>query len=210
LVTNRHVVIDEDKHFYPDHLIVRIHASHTDVDATRDVTLPLYDAQLNPIWREHQNKAYDLVLLNIGSLLTQTDKVVCWGYENLLSPTSRINVGSPVWVIGYPMAFFERQHYLPIVRSGMLSTTYGLTFNGLPTCLVDANLHQGTSGSPVLVQPEAVEGGSLIPPTRLQSYIVGINSGVHIVNGVSLGLNEVWYGRLIMDILEDTPQTINR
>ena len=201
LVTNRHVVVKEEEEFYPDTLIVRIHASKTNVDPIRDVVLSLYNASGSPLWFEHHIKAFDLVALEIGDLLKETDMVTCWKPVNLLKLDARVEVGSEVFVIGYPMGLFEPELYLPILRSGILATTYGLGFNELPICLIDANLHPGTSGSPVLVRPSAVQGGVTIPPSDLHSYLLGVNSGSYSVGGVAIGLNAVWYGNLILDIM---------
>lgn len=205
LVTNRHVVVKEDEEFYPDQLIVRIHASKTDVDLTRDIVLQLYDVKGSPLWFEHQTKTFDLVALEIGSLLKDTDMVRCWKQENLLPPGARIDIGNQVWIIGYPMGLFEPKHYLPIVRTGILATTYNLTFNDLPICLIDANLHPGTSGSPVIVSRSEVQTTAIMSPSGLQSYLLGVNSGIYSVGGVSLGLNAVWFSSLIEDVVGRKP-----
>ncbi len=201
LITNRHVVVKEEGEFYPDHLIVRIHASKTDVGPIRDLVLSLYDASGSPLWFEHHIKGFDLVALEIGDLLKETDMVTCWKPVNLLQPDTRVDVGGEVFVIGYPMGLFEPKLYLPILRSGILATTYGLPFNELPICLIDANLHPGNSGSPVIVKPSAVQGGVTMSPSDLQSYLLGVNSGSYSVGGVTMGLNAVWYGNLILDIV---------
>jgi hypothetical protein len=201
LVTNRHVVVKEEEESYPDHLIVRIHASKTKVDPIRNVVLPLYNASGSPVWFEHHIKAFDLVALEIGDLLKETDMVACWKPVNLMQQDAEVDVGTEVFVIGYPMGLFEPKFYLPIFRSGILATTYGMSFNELPICLIDANLHPGTSGSPVLVKPSAAQGGVSWSPSDLQSYLLGVNSGSYSVGGVALGLNAVWYGNLILDIV---------
>jgi hypothetical protein len=201
LVTNRHVVIDEEKGSYPDQLIVRIHASKTQVDPVREIVLPLYNENGAPLWLEHQIKGIDLVALEVGDLLKETDMVTCWKPVNLMRLDERIDVGTEVFVIGYPMGFFEPKFYLPIFRSGILATTYGLTFNGQPICLIEANLHAGTSGSPVLIKPSGIQSGVNWSPADLQSHLLGVNSGGYSIGGVALGLNAVWYGNLILDLV---------
>ena len=54
LITNRHVVINEKKEFFPDHLVIRVHTSETNLLPNRDISIPLYDNQI-PLWREHPN-----------------------------------------------------------------------------------------------------------------------------------------------------------
>jgi hypothetical protein len=200
LVTNRHVVVKEEDEFYPDRLVVRIHTSKTDILPTRDVVLPLYEANGRPLWLEH-SKGIDIIALEIGHLLKETDMVTCWKPDNVLQLDAKLEVGSQVLVIGYPMGLYEPKSYLPILRSGMLATTYGIAFDELPLCLIDANLHKGDSGSPVLTVPSEVIEGVALPPSHLPSYLLGVNSGSYSVRGVALGLNAVWYGNLILHIV---------
>jgi S1-C subfamily serine protease len=200
LVTNRHVVVKEEEEFYPDQLLVRIHSSQDTVEMTREVALQLYDGNGHPVWLEHHDKAIDLAALEIGGLLKDTDMVTCWKSKNLVPQDYRVEVGVPVFIIGYPLGFFDQSHYLPPVRSGFLATTYGLDFNGLPICLIDANLHPGTSGSPVLIVSDEDHTPSVSIQSDLPSFLLGVNAGTYSVSGVSLGLNTVWYSKLLMDI----------
>jgi V8-like Glu-specific endopeptidase len=203
LVTNRHVVVAEDKGFYPDHLIVRIHSSRESVVPTRDIELQLYDAKGGSIWLEHPTKGVDLAALEIGPLVKETDMIYFLTKEHLLPRDTTVTLGTQVFVVGYPMGLFEPKFYLPIVRTGTLATPYGINFDGSSICLIDANLHPGTSGSPVLISYSLALSAVQDPNTlrKFPSFLIGVNSGVYSMDGVSLGLNAVWYGRLLLDIL---------
>jgi len=76
LVTNRHVLVDEDRRFYPDHLIIQVHASKTNVDLTREVEVPLYDMKKNPLCMiigfpmEFYDTRHNLPIVRSGTLAT--------------------------------------------------------------------------------------------------------------------------------------------
>jgi len=52
LITNRHVVIDEEKKFYPDEIVLRLHADPNNLQNNQDLALQLYQGK-KPIWLEH-------------------------------------------------------------------------------------------------------------------------------------------------------------
>jgi len=99
--------------------------------------------------------------------------------------------------------FYDSKHYLPIVRSGTLATTYDTVFRGQPVFLIDANLHPRTSGSPVVLPRSTIQTAvsGEVRMGHFPPYLLGVNSGEYHVEGISLGLNTVWYARLILDIV---------
>ena len=60
---------------------------------------------------------------------------------------------------------------------------------------MNANLHEGTSGGPVII-PRTVY--SMIDHVHLHT-LLGIHSGEYIADGRRLGLNIVWYPRIIYE-----------
>ena len=80
----------------------------------------------------------------------------------------------------------------------MIASQYGINFNKKPYFLIDANLHPGTSGSPVVNSHHTLfrEQGSK------EGYkLFGIQSAQHLVDGEPLGLNVVWYSYLLNEII---------
>lgn len=203
LVTNRHVVVDEKSEDFPDALIIKVHTSPQTLTQSRDIKIPLYSAG-KPIWLEHPTlrKKVDVVVLNIGTLLQPQDVVACWKADHFLPPDVIVDLGAAVAVMGYPMGFYDSVHNLPIVRSGTVASAYRVNFRGEPLFLIDANLHPGTSGSPVFVPASTSRRTS--QGVGIGSYsaaLLGINSGGYSVGGVDLGLNAAWYSGLIPDIV---------
>jgi len=206
LITNRHVVIDELREAYPDHLIAQVHTSSTKPDPVRPITIPLYGSDRKPAWMEHpQNQKierpedrFDLVALAIDGLVLDTDYVVCWNKDRIKPTNVLLDVGDQVLVVGYPMFFYDEKRNLPIVKTGTVATPYKTIFQDKPVFLIDANLQEGASGSPVVTpQSNIQERGKEVVFGKYPPYLVGVNSAKY----EALGLNVVWYASLILDIV---------
>ena len=82
-----------------------------------------------------------------------------------------------------------------------MASCYGVCFGGLPYFLVDAHLHPGTSGSPVVSSHHTLfrEQGH-----REGYALFGIHSAERVIDEEPLGLNVVWYAHLLLDISRRT------
>jgi S1-C subfamily serine protease len=200
VITNRHVVVDEQQKFYPDTITLRVHTSPTTLTQNRDIDVPLY-SHGSPIWLEHPTLRADadVVAIDISSYLQSTD-VISLLASNLFVPNNVIlGLTTAAYVIGYPRGFYDSLNNLPVVRNGTLASPYRVPFSGKPLFLIDANLHPGTSGSPVISPASATRRTTqaLLAMGNFPPSLLGINSGGF--NG--LGLNAVWYPELIDDIV---------
>ena len=206
LITNRHVAIDEERSLYPNVFRILIHNSIDILRSVREIEIPLYDEKLNPVWYEHPHiNDADIVALNIDGYITAGDVIEYWSKDDFPSQSQIIAFGSKVSIIGYPLAFYDDVHNFPIARAGTIASPYGVAFQGEPCFLVDANLHEGMSGSPVIIPRSGVrpECGTVI------HTLLGIHSagwGVYNrfePNWIELGLGKVWYPDLIEEIVSD-------
>ena len=207
-ITNRHVVIDENKDYYPDKVKLRLHLSKAELNKNHYLDLPLYDANGDKIWYEHPNYndiKCDIAVIPLlpetlhskGMRIFDSSSITFIGSE--LIKVSEVNPFGDLAVVGYPLEFYDNVNNLPVYRKAMIASQYGVDFNGKPYFLIDTNLHPGTSGSPVLnthhtlfKQKDSKEGYALF----------GIHSAEHIMNGEPLGLNVVWYPYLINEIID--------
>ena len=205
LVTNLHAVISESDDYYPDCLVFQLHTSKPDVRMVRKVSFELYDAKGESRWLQHHNASVDLAAVDITDVLTANDYFLAWTPDQLLPINAKFNLGTEVLIVGYPMEFYDTTNNLPIVRRGTLASAWGLDFRDHPVCLVEANLQEGSSGSPVIVRPSNVLGLSIehFEKGIYPGYVVGVNSGEY--SALSLGLYKIWYGNLILDILSNKP-----
>ena len=207
LVTNRHVILEEKRKFYPDSLKIRVHTSPTSWE-NRDVSIRLYDDDQNPKWLEHplnvnypEPEKVDVVAININSYVTPSDYITYWSRNNFLPEDEILSLGEKVLIAGYPLGFYDELQNFPIVKSGTLATPYRIYFRGDPFFLVEANLPEGTSGSPVILPHRSIRHlknvGVSIETEAKPACLLGIFSAAR----EELGLNKVWYPSLIEDIL---------
>ena len=109
-------------------------------------------------------------------------------------------------VIGYPLGYRDNKHNLPIFRNATLATVPNVPFERKPKILIDAQLHPGTSGSPVLIRSAfRVDGGTIKVLVNDEKdddkYLLGVHSGEYNIYSPEVGLHDVWFAGLIPDII---------
>ena len=91
-----------------------------------------------------------------------------------------------------------------------MASVYPVPFRGNPYVLIDARLHSGTSGSPVVTKPTNLimrTDGSGAITNRFVRYLVGVHSATLDVTDRDskrdepLGLSVAWFASLIQEII---------
>lgn len=207
LVTNLHVVIDESKGLKPESLKVRLHTDPKDLTRNTDRIIPLYKNG-TPTWHVHPD--YPTVPIDIAVIeldpgdATKDTFFTSLTPQNFLPPDVAISPGEDVLMVGFPRGLSDQLHNLPLVRSALIATPYGVNFQGQPMFLVDANLHLGMSGSPVMTKPRTREkrpDGEAGGPNASALHLLGIYSATISFGKEALGLGQVWYADLIEQIV---------
>jgi Trypsin-like peptidase domain len=206
LVTNRHVVREDNSTIFPDKLRIRLHTNAADHTQNSSYDLPLYKNGIST-WRE--KPGVDLVAIELSQ--TEMSRFVIKAFApSFFAPADIvIATGDDVVVIGYPRGFSDVLHNYPVTRTGAIASAYPIPFNGQPYFLVDARLHPGTSGSPVLTKPSStlLTQTGLLHPGGVTTYFLGVNSGEVIFPGESSGLNGVWYASEVQIITTSSFRT---
>src|ERR1051326_8929810 len=157
LVTNRHVVIDENKNLKPDLLRARVHTDPSDLTKNIDLDIPLY-ANGTARWHVHKDysaKRMDIAVVELDQARMKSGVFIkALSSQNFLPANFLVAPGEDVMVLGFPRGLSDTTYNLPINRSAMISSAYKINFQGLPLFLVDSNLHPGMSGSPVMTKPK--------------------------------------------------------
>jgi hypothetical protein len=107
-------------------------------------------------------------------------------------------------VLGYPLGFSDELNNLPIVRRASIASAFDVDFEAMPCFLVDAQLHEGMSGSPVFAHAQDAfdtKTGALHIVDKPTSYFLGVFSDEWTVDKQPLRLNTVWRVSVIRDIL---------
>jgi len=189
--------------FYPDSLLLRLHTDRADLRNQEDYRVDLYTGgkERRPVWKE-LDKSIDVVAFDLPKAELE-DRFVFTGLapKDFIQDKVVLGLGDPVIIIGYPYGFSDELHGLPVARQGALASVPRVPFRGKRYFLVDANLHPGTSGSPVITKP------STITVTKTETVhhelgflLLGINSGAH----GDLELNIVWFTDVIAELIQDS------
>lgn len=211
-ITNRHVVVDEEDGFHPQYLELELHNSTSDYGSCHRIRLKLYH-EGTPLWAQHddyETNTADVVVIPLDNTTLDADsmrkfnasKVNFISPENFLPNDTELSSFSDVTVVGYPLGFHDYENNLPVYRKGSIASSYPVDFNGKPYFLIDANLHEGTSGSPVL----NATGNTLVNKKGTfhtsAAILLGVHSAEHMVDEEPLGLAVVWYPSVITDIIK--------
>lgn len=203
LVSNKHVFIDKTHQIE----LVFTKRDETNRDLPAVGNLHIVQAALqHPNYIEHPDPAVDLACFNI-SAVTRPD---INAYVRNLNPNMFLNddddisAGQEVWFVGYPENRYDVAHNLPIVRRGYIASAPSLDFNGKRQIVIDAQVHPGSSGSPVFATTNnqykliGVVTETMIKHSKLQSIPAANSLGVEQV----LGLGIVLKVALVKELLE--------
>lgn len=202
LVTAGHVVRDDANDHRPDGLLIELHVDPTDVAKTTQFSIPLY-RQLAPVWRQAADAggAIDVVAIELDrSAMPQKLLLRAFTPAHLLQQLDEIEVGTPVLIVGFPLGFHDALHRLPVARKAVISSAFGIRFQGHGYFLTDARTHRGASGAPVVVRA----AGNVSDRTELAWRLLGVHasrldmSHRDVVEDGHLDLNCAWYADVLM------------
>lgn len=168
-----------------------------------DVNIDLFSSG-SPVWPEHSNVRIDLVIPASDAIFSGLF-FPAFSNANLPPEHLIIGPGEPLVIIGYPLGFYDQVNNLPVVRSAALASAYPVPFMGLPMFITDANLHEGTSGAPVLFISRGSYRTTISNMTigNLPPILLGINSSTWPVQPQPLHLNATWLSSVITEIMSN-------
>ncbi len=206
LVTARHVVLNEDSAHLPDALQIELHIDADNIAATTGFRIPLYRDGV-AVWREAADAAglIDVAVVELDrNALPATLLNKAFTPAHLVKQLTEIEVGTPVLIVGFPLGFHDALHRLPVARQAVISSSFGIRFQGHGYFLTDARLHRGSSGSPVVVRLTASSSGR----DDLNWLLLGVHasrmdvSNRDVVEDERLNLNCAWYADVLMTLTE--------
>lgn len=214
LVTNKHVLYDEYKHYFPDRLRFYVHTDLMHLTKIKHVDLRLWSKDGKKLWKWAQYRPIDVAALEMPANLLTDCFFTAFSKDDMLDvdtgllPGKDIDLGLQALVLGYPLGFYDKNTFLPMARAATVATWPWLNFEGKPCFLVDATLHPGMSGSPVISSPGAIRikrdsSGVEQVLVGTESYLLGILSDERTPRGVPIGLNTVWHATTIESIVND-------
>lgn len=207
LVTSRHVVSDTPTQHFPDRLEIELHTDAGDMAKVAQFSIPLYRDGA-ALWRQGLDAAGEI---DVAAIEVERDALPESAVFHAFTPAhlydleaDRVEVGSPLLIVGFPLGFKDTLHHMPVVRRASLASAFGLRFNGEGYFLTDARTHRGTSGAPVVLHVAA----GATPLGALSWKLLGVHSA-RVDAGSrdremdeALGLNTAWYADILLTLTE--------
>jgi hypothetical protein len=193
LVSCRHVFIDAASGHHPDRIELELHTDGSNLTQITRLSIPLYRNGLSA-WRETQDTAgmVDVAALEIDPGTLPANCVLqAWTPAHIETQPSNVPVGASLVVVGFPLGFHDTLHHLPVIRQGLVASSFGLRFQGQGYFLTDARTHRGTSGAPVLRNHQG--GWKLL---GVHAARLDMSARSHSEDE-SLGLNSAWYADVL-------------
>ncbi|MGR9106770.1 MAG: trypsin-like peptidase domain-containing protein [Gammaproteobacteria bacterium] len=206
LVTSRHVVFDAPSKHFPDRIEIELHTNPDNLAESTGFSIPLYiDGQ--SVWHQGIDTAgkIDAAVIKINRAALP-DSVVYRAFtpHHLPGTSDRVEVGTSLLVVGFPLGFHDTLHHMPVVRQAIVASSFGLRFQGKGYFLTDARTHRGTSGAPVVMRISTLENAYDDLPYKL----LGIHSARLDIGerdpklDEALGLNCAWYADILLTLTE--------
>ncbi len=147
---------------------------------TRDPSAGYYD---------HPNPEVDVACANISQFGDEKLALHIYGVgpDFFDYDIKDLHAGMNISFVGYPSGFFDKKHWLPVLRTGSISSIPEINFNDKPQILVDAQVFPGSSGSPVFA------------PVKGKYKLIGI-----ISDGINKNIDFVE----VENTSEETPKTL--
>ena len=167
IITNRHVLEDEDTGEIATNSEFRINLSKTDANEPELGKFKIVDypnIDKNIIF--HPKEEIDLAFVPIAPILNNLTKNGDKPYyiqlnKDLIPNDETINKLSSledIYMIGYPSGIFDDTNNLPIIRKGTTATPVYADYEGDKEFLIDITVFEGSSGSPVLIYHDGKYG----------------------------------------------------
>jgi hypothetical protein len=210
LITCRHVVLDEATEHRPNRLEIVFHVDPQNLTEVKQMSLPLYrDGQ--SLWRQGVDSGgmVDIVALEIDRTVFPDKILSAFAPPHLVTEFDRIEVGTPVLIVGFPLGFHDNLHHLPVARHAVVASAFGIRFQGQGYFLTDAMLHRGVSGAPVVARMMTERSGRADLPWML----LGVHAArMDVTNrdidqDERLNLNCAWYADVLLTLTDESPVT---
>ncbi len=154
----------------------------------------------------HPDNDVDLACINVSEMTYEDLYYKCMDHEVLKEiDYDKIHPGSEITFVGYPENRYDKVNNLPLIRKGFIASVPEIDFNGKGQFVIDAQVFQGSSGSPVFVSIDnkavllGVVSETMIRNSKLQTLPSALpDVGVQQI----LGLGIVIKQRHVIELIE--------
>ena len=203
LVTSRHVLIDTPSKHFPSRIEIELHTDASDLGQSVGFGLMLY-RDGKSVWKQGTDSAgeIDVAVIELDrSALPAALHLQAFTPAHVQSSVGRVEIGSSLLIVGFPLGFQDTLHHLPVVRQAVVASAFGMRFQGEGYFLTDARTHRGTSGAPVVMRDPAAPDEEQLPWKLLGVHSARLDmAGRDLVQDETLGLNCAWYADILMTL----------
>lgn len=209
MISNKHVFKDS-RH----QLTITLNRKRSDGTPDYGNLITFQQNSFAETYYEHPDPSVDLACVN-ASNISHTDAYYRNLHDLFLNEIdySKVMPSSDVVFVGYPENRFDVFNNLPLVRKGAIASLPTVDFNGKGQIVIDAQVLQGSSGSPVFVAHSGryyllgVVSETMIKHSQLQTLPTNFqNIGVQ----QTIGLGIVVKQRHVKELIEHAVQEFKR
>ena len=205
LVTSRHVLIDTPSKHFPNRIEIELHTQAADLGKSIGFGVMLY-ADGQSVWKQGTDSAgeIDVAVIELDRQALPADvHLQPFTPAHLQLSGSRVEIGSSLLVVGFPLGFQDTLHHLPVARHAVVASAFGMRFQGQGYFLTDARTHRGISGAPVVMRDAAAAADEPLPWKLLGVHSGKLDmAGRDKVQDESLSLNCAWYADMLMTLTQ--------
>jgi len=216
LITCKHVLLDEGH--IPTKLTMKLHIKDSkDLSELGVLSFNLYDEDRAPIWFENDRDDIAIIALDKNQI-TSVFNISAFSSKNHLPEDALIVPAEDVFLIGYPLGFFDKSNNLPIFRHANIASHFGVPYGGDQIFLTDGKLHEGLSGAPIVTNPK----GPLLDKNHIlvlrdgeNYFILGVHCGgfksenMTAKDNTDLGLGRAVYIQIVDRIIDENQKSID-
>lgn len=193
LISNRHVFLDPKAR-----LIISLNRKKEDNTPEFGNVITFDQVGFEDGYVAHPDSEVDLACVNVSGI-THTDAFYRNLGHNLLKPIDyeKVAVGSEIIFVGYPQNRYDVVNNLPLIRKGWIASMPNVDFNGKGQIVIDAQIFQGSSGSPVFVRWDGkysllgVVSQTMIRHSQLQTLPVNMPQvGIEQILGLGIVIKQ--------------------
>lgn len=206
LISNKHVFAD------PGGMMrLRLHSKDPQANAPLlGSTVTVGPWQFSEAYYRHPNPDVDLACVNLSALYTANSERVYLrhiGIETFATyDEPDLAAGQRVIFVGYPDNRYDETNNLPILRAGVLASYPHADFCGLPQVVIDAQVFEGSSGSPVFMglgnKYKLI--GVVVQTMARQDRLIAAAARIPEYSRQMLGLGLVYKSTAVRDLIAET------
>ena len=193
LISNKHVFLDPK-----GTLTISLNEKTSEGAPDYGKIKEFQEKDFSSIYFEHPSKDVDLACVN-ASAISHNNAFYRNLVEEFLDPIDydEIVPSQTVIFVGYPENRYDVVHNLPLVRAGSIASLPSVDFNGKGQIVIDAQVFQGSSGSPVFISVKGryyllgVITETMIRHSKLQTVPSNLgNIGVQQILGLGIAIKQ--------------------